>query len=594
MLDDIREKKTSLTTYILVGLAGVGMLFIGVPFFALNQDNSVAEVNGQDISYVQFQRAVGDIQRNTPDLPLQKAESEAMRQLISQQVLSEHVEKSGFHYPDQALYETIKARFTDEVQYQNFLNRIGMDAANYERLVRHDMATQSYYSMIAQAQRSQPVVVDTFIKNIAQNRSFSIARLPIADAISKTQVSDADVKAYYDEHHDALMQPPEVALNYVLFDIATLADPSTVTEQALEQARTEALSKFSKRDGDYLLFDEKSSAEKAHQELLDGTDLATITATIDDNSESGEHGKFNLHSQGEGLSQIADDALFALEKTGDISPVLETDYGFMIVIAGQIQQGNVPNDDTLRQQIANETAQIHYHELTNKAFDAAQSGSNINQIAALLGVEVKQTTLFNQENLPEDWMNEEDIMPQLFGEQQVAVGEMGQPVALNDDESVFFAISERQDAQLPPLADIQDEVKALATRAVAEKQLDSAAEEIVAQWSDAQPPEALITQHNGNVTQYKDLSPGQPQDGLTENTLRGLFQQSDRLAISNADNGDKLIARLDSVSSGEIDDTVKSLIASQWQRQEQLLNYQGMLNWLTEHADIRVKREPTP
>ena len=265
MLDDIREKKTSLTTYILVGLAGIGMLFIGVPFFAMDQSNSVAEVNGQDISYSQFQRAVGDIQRNDPELPLQQAESEAMRQLISQLVLSEHVGKSGFHYPDQALYETIKERFNDETEYQHFLNRIGMDAANYERLVRHDMATQTYYSMLAQAQRSQPIIADTFIKNIAQNRSFSIVRLPIADAMSKAEVSDADVQAYYDEHHEALMQPPEVALNYVLFDIATLADPSKVSPQALEQARSELLTKFSQRDGDYLLFDEKSSAEQAYQ-----------------------------------------------------------------------------------------------------------------------------------------------------------------------------------------------------------------------------------------------------------------------------------------------------------------------------------------
>lgn len=594
MLDEIREKKTSLTTYILVGLAGVGMLFIGVPFFALDQNNSVAEVNGQDISYNQFQRTVGDIQRNMPDIPLQKAESEAMRQLISQLVLSEYAGKSGFYYPDQALYNTIKTQFKDEQEYQSFLNRIGMDAANYERVVRHDMVTQTYYAMLAQAQRSQPVITDTFINNLAQNRSFSIIRLPLTDALADIQVSDADIQAYYDEHSEALMEPPEVALSYVSFDIATLADPTKVTPKALEEARAELLTKSSQRDGDYLLFDEQSAADQAHQELLDGTPLSTITAAIDDGSESGEHGQFNLHSRGDGLSQKADDALFALEKTGDISPVFETDYGFMIVIAGQIKEGKIPNEETLRQQIANETAQGKYHELTNKAFDAAQSGADINQIAALLGVEAKQTDLFDQENPPQPWMAEADVSPQLFGENQVAVGEMAQPVALSDDQSVFFAIRERQDAQLPALSDIRNQVAALATQAAAKKQLASVADDIATQWTDEQPPEALIEQHHGSIEQYADLAPGQTRQGLSDKTLQALFRQSERVEVLDADNGDKLIARLDSVSSGNLDQSLRDIIITQWQRQEQLLNYQGMLSWLTEQADIRIEREAAP
>ena len=171
---------------------------------------------------------------------------------------------------------------------------------------------------------------------------------------------------------------------------------------------------------------------------------------------------------------------------------------------------------------------------------------------------------------------------------------MAQPVALSDDQSVFFAISERQDAQLPALADIQNKVKELATQAAAEKQLNAAADEVMAQWTDTQPPEALIAQHNGSVAQYTDLAPGQQQNNLTEDTLRALFQQSERVAVLNADNGDKLIARLDSVSSGEIDDAIQRFISAQWQRQEQLFNYQGMLGWLTEHADIRIERQPTP
>ena len=51
MLEDIREKKTNRITYALVIIAGIGMLFIGVPFF--NQPGgeraTVATVNGHNI-----------------------------------------------------------------------------------------------------------------------------------------------------------------------------------------------------------------------------------------------------------------------------------------------------------------------------------------------------------------------------------------------------------------------------------------------------------------------------------------------------------------------------------------------------------------
>lgn len=591
MLDDIREKKTSLTTYILVGMAGVGMLFIGVPFFAISHDNAIAEVNDQDITYNQLQQTVSNIQRSNPDLPLPKAESEALHQLISDSLLAQHAVDSGFYYPDQALYQTIKAQFSDEEEYQRFLTRIGMDAAGYERAVRQDMTTRNYYSILGQAQKSRPEVINTLADNLAQQRSFTIVKLPLEHTLSQTTLSEEAIQTYYENHQEALMEPEEVAVEYVLFHISDLANPDNVSSAALKKARDSYLTQSSQRDGYYLIFDRQDIAEQVQKELAEGASLSSITPDIDSGDKSGEHGKLDLHAKGEGISPLVDDALFALEKSGDVSAVLDTDYGYMIVIADKIQQPEMPDDATLRQQIAEETAQTRYHELTNQAFDAAQSGTDISHIAGMLGVPVQETGLFNQTDLPQSWMEESDVSTQLFGENQVPVGEMAQPVALDEEQSIFFSISKRQEAQLPPLEDIHAEVSALAQRADAEKSLRAQAEAIAKQWASAEIPQQAIDTAQGSVDTYENLAPGQPVDGLDGQTLQALFVQTDQVAVLENSNGDQLIAKLDAVSQGDIEPQIKELIAAQWQRQEQVMSYQGILKWLTSEADIKIYRD---
>ena len=49
MLEDIREKKTNRITYLLVIIAGIGMLFIGVPYFNHGGETNIATVNGQEV-----------------------------------------------------------------------------------------------------------------------------------------------------------------------------------------------------------------------------------------------------------------------------------------------------------------------------------------------------------------------------------------------------------------------------------------------------------------------------------------------------------------------------------------------------------------
>ena len=65
MLEDIREKKTNRVTYLLVVVAGIGMLFIGVPFFNHSGEINVATVNGQDIP----QRLYSDTFHSAPCVP---------------------------------------------------------------------------------------------------------------------------------------------------------------------------------------------------------------------------------------------------------------------------------------------------------------------------------------------------------------------------------------------------------------------------------------------------------------------------------------------------------------------------------------------
>ena len=147
MLEDIREKKTNRITYALVIIAGIGMLFIGVPFF--NQPGgeraTVATVNGHSIPINAYNNVYREIQQQAPDLGEAETKARTLRRLITQNLFQQHALDSRYILPETALYRIIKSQFGDNTQYQQWLTQNHLSAETYQNSVRNEQTVAAYY-----------------------------------------------------------------------------------------------------------------------------------------------------------------------------------------------------------------------------------------------------------------------------------------------------------------------------------------------------------------------------------------------------------------------------------------------------------------
>ncbi len=137
-------------------------------------------------------------------------------------------------------------------------------------------------------------------------RTLSIRKYIDAQYSSKAQVTDTEIRSYYDSHRDALRVPEQVKASYIFVRI----DP-----QGNEAKKTEA----------------KTKIEDARKKVLAGQDFASLAKTYSEDPTASKGGDMGYVRQGQ-LLKAVEDALFAL-KVGEVSDVVETRIGYHLVKA---------------------------------------------------------------------------------------------------------------------------------------------------------------------------------------------------------------------------------------------------------------------
>jgi len=234
MLEDIREKKTNRITYLLVIIAGIGMLFIGVPFFNHGPDMTVATVNGQDIPLSAYNNAYRDAQQQSPGLGEAELKQRTVRALIERSLFEQHALDSRYRLPDSALYRIIKEQFGNDENYQQWLKSRGISAETYQKSVRSDQSIASYYSALQAAGGENNPLYQHYLQSAAQERGYTLYTIPRAPIAAAINVDDSALQKHYEAHGERYATPETVDINYTIYDIADLP----VSDEQIAKARS--------------------------------------------------------------------------------------------------------------------------------------------------------------------------------------------------------------------------------------------------------------------------------------------------------------------------------------------------------------------
>ncbi|MFN2596874.1 MAG: peptidylprolyl isomerase, partial [Pyrinomonadaceae bacterium] len=147
------------------------------------------------------------------------------------------------------------------------------------------------------------------------------------EAEKTVQVSDDEIKKYYDEHKNdpASQQPERIAASHILVAArptqiaAQLREERNLAGAALDAAVREEIAR------------RKQKAEELRHRAAAGDDFARLARENSDDdatkARGGDLGAFARDTH----ARAFDEAAFALTKVGEVSPVVQTDYGFHVI-----------------------------------------------------------------------------------------------------------------------------------------------------------------------------------------------------------------------------------------------------------------------
>jgi peptidyl-prolyl cis-trans isomerase C len=246
------------------------------PAAAAPLKGAVARVNGIDIDAGELRRAEKVLLRGQT-VPADKQadlDKQAVDQLISAELLYQAAAKLEIKDLDKQLDAKLaqgKARFKDEQEFKKAIKDLDMDEKDLREYTRRDL------------------LISNFIET---------------KFVSKTVVTEAEARAFYDKNPDKFKQDETVKASHILIG---------VDAKASADDRKKA----------------REKADKLHKELAGGADFATLAKGNSTCPSSQQGGDLGFFGKGQ-MVPAFEKAAFAL-KPGEISAVVETQFGYHII-----------------------------------------------------------------------------------------------------------------------------------------------------------------------------------------------------------------------------------------------------------------------
>ena len=250
VLQAIRDRAQNWIAWVIVGILIVVFAVWGINvYFEPEADVTVAKVNDVKITQSTYQRAY-DQQRQQLASRLGSNVSEEFLEAmgLKRQVLDRLVEEEAqIHVSSDLGYRIGTAQLVNHInQVQAFQKEGRFDRELYEQVLSSNalrpvvweqeqrrvlLLTQPYRGVTSTHFVVKPEL-DAVLRLREQTRSLGYALLSLAKFEEGVQVSDEDIKAYYDKNQDRFKTAEEVKIDYIELNIADLAKAVPIDEAA--------------------------------------------------------------------------------------------------------------------------------------------------------------------------------------------------------------------------------------------------------------------------------------------------------------------------------------------------------------------------
>ena len=227
----------------------------------------------------------------------------------------------------------------------------------------------SQITEIAAAQR-EPLSLEEFKQKMEQyGQNFENVKADVREGLArnkfmqahwagKIDVTEEDVRNYYDENPKQFEQDEQVRASHILIK-PELTDPNVDPNTDPNEAKTIA----------------RTKTEDLLKQLKDGADFAELAKSHSTCPSAPNGGDLGFFPRGQ-TEPAFEDVAFELE-IGQISEVVETEYGYHIIKAIDHKEASITTFDQAKDNIVMQLTQMKQSEIAEEYIESLKAGANI-------------------------------------------------------------------------------------------------------------------------------------------------------------------------------------------------------------------------
>ena len=370
--------------------------------------HAVARVDGHDITQQDWDnahRAESDrlrAQNPTIDAKLldsPQARYATLEKLVRDRVLAAAAQKMHLTTTDAELVRTLQDipaiaalkkpdGSLDAEAYKALVGAQGMTPEGFEANLRKELALNQVLGSVTATSFSTDAQLKQAMDALYQRREIQVARFDSAAFASKVQTGEAELKAFYEANTALFKQPEEATVEYVQLDLASVAAGITLSEDDLRtyyKENAQRLAGPEERRASHILINAPKDAPAAEREKAKAKAAELLAQVRKDPKIFAEVAKKESQDPGSApnggdlgffghgaMVKPFEDAVFKM-KEGEVSDVIESDFGYHIIELTGIKAPKVPSFEEMRPKLE---ADLKQQQAQRKFAEVAEAFTN--------------------------------------------------------------------------------------------------------------------------------------------------------------------------------------------------------------------------
>lgn len=625
MLEKLREGSQGPIVKIILGLVILSFALAGIgSYIASPRESIAAKVNDQKITLSEFEQAYqndrsrvesqyGEAFSMLASDPayLEQIRASSLERLINEALVDQAAEKLGMLVSDGEVRDTISKMVEFQVdgefnydRYQTLLARSRLSPSQFNDNVRRNLTRNQLQLALLGTEFTLPNEAEQLAVLTSQERSLRYIRVPVSFFVEGIEVTDEELQSYFDENSQNFMTDEMVSFEYILVDADNLTEDVVISSEKAQAYYDEHQDSYKlpeERRVSHILItfgEDKEASRKKIEEvsalLADGGDFAELAKTHSEDTFSGENGgELDWFERGV-MDANFDEAAFALNEVGELSPVVESAFGYHLIKLLEVKEEKVSDFASVEAEIAEslkeDQAMELYYELSQQLGELAfELPDSLMQVADEMGVDMEMATDVTRAKLPRG-INQLKVVNAAFSDTSINERLNSDPIELSDTKTLVLRVTDYKPSQVKSFEEVREEISKLVTNDKASEASEAFAAQILEVVNDETALTELMAEKSLTIEEEQNVK--RDSRKFDDKLLDALFAlakpQNDQLAseLVTSSSGDHFILQLTAVNQPEVDEERVERFKQRLNVQFSEEGYQSLLAFLKSDAEI--------